>query len=210
MTPSGSPDLGPNAQRFSGFAGLYDQVRPHPPETLSEILTTYCGRSSPAVVDLGSGTGLSTRWAAVWAGSVIGVEPSTDMLATADAQKVPNTRFVAGYAHRTGLDDSRADVVLAVQSFHWMKPSDTLAEVERILRPGGVFAAIDCDWPPTVGYARSNGPGWSADKSWRSTRHAWLVGSRAPRCTRRSGPTTPSLADTRAGTPIATVLWRRR
>lgn len=153
MTPSGSPDLGPNAQRFSGFAGLYDQVRPHPPETLAEILTTYCGCSSPAVVDLGSGTGLSTRWAAAWAGSVIGVEPSADMLATADAQKLPNTRFVPGYAHRTGLDDSSADVVLAVQSFHWMEPSGTLAEVERILRPGGVFAAIDCDWPPTVGYA---------------------------------------------------------
>jgi hypothetical protein len=31
-----------------------------------------------------------------------------------------------------------------------MEPTSTFAEVARILRPGGVFAAYDCDWPPTV------------------------------------------------------------
>jgi hypothetical protein len=31
-----------------------------------------------------------------------------------------------------------------------MNPETTLPEVGRILRPGGVFAAIDCDWPPSV------------------------------------------------------------
>jgi SAM-dependent methyltransferase len=30
-----------------------------------------------------------------------------------------------------------------------MDPEPTFAEVARILRPGGVFAAYDCDWPPT-------------------------------------------------------------
>jgi len=31
-----------------------------------------------------------------------------------------------------------------------MEPQSTLAEVARILRVGGVFAAYDHDWPPTV------------------------------------------------------------
>ena len=31
-----------------------------------------------------------------------------------------------------------------------MEPVPTLAEVARILRPGGVFAAYDYDWPPVV------------------------------------------------------------
>jgi hypothetical protein len=31
-----------------------------------------------------------------------------------------------------------------------MKPEPTLAEAARILRPGGVFAAYDYDWPPVV------------------------------------------------------------
>ncbi len=34
---------------------------------------------------------------------------------------------------------------------HWMEPEPTLAEVARILRPGGVFAIADADWPPVAG-----------------------------------------------------------
>ena len=36
------------------------------------------------------------------------------------------------------------------QSLHWMEPNGTFAEVARVLRDGGVFAAYDCDWPPTL------------------------------------------------------------
>ena len=31
-----------------------------------------------------------------------------------------------------------------------MEPTATLAEIARILRPGGLFAAYDYDWPPTL------------------------------------------------------------
>ena len=51
----------------------------------------------------------------------------------------------------TGLDDASADVVLAIQAMHWMEPDATLAEVARILRPKGVFAIVDVDWPPVTG-----------------------------------------------------------
>jgi SAM-dependent methyltransferase len=43
-----------------------------------------------------------------------------------------------------------ADIVTCSQSLHWMEPERTFAEGERILRPGGVFAAYDYDWPPVV------------------------------------------------------------
>lgn len=153
MTTRQPTDLAPNAGRFSGFADLYDGVRPRPPDDLAAILVSYCGRSDPDVVDIGSGTGLSTRWAATWARSVIGVEPSSDMRSTADERSLPNVTYVRGYGHETNLKSQCADVVMAVQALHWMEPKETLAEVARVLRPGGVFSAIDCDWPPTVGSA---------------------------------------------------------
>jgi hypothetical protein len=31
-----------------------------------------------------------------------------------------------------------------------MEPKSTFKEVARILKPGGIFMAYDCDWPPTV------------------------------------------------------------
>ena len=56
--------------------------------------------------------------------------------------------FVKAFANDTTLEDNIADVVVCSQSFHWMEPAETLAEINRILKKGGIFAAIDCDWPP--------------------------------------------------------------
>ncbi len=150
-----------NLDRFTGFADLYDEHRPSPPVRLGPVLASYAGADAPVVVDLGSGTGLSTRWAASWAGSVIGVEPNADMRMQAEARRLPNVSFCEGVSHDTRLDAGSADVVLAVQAMHWMEPVATLAEVERILAPHGVFAVIDADWPPVSGV--------------RAAEQAWVV-----------------------------------
>jgi SAM-dependent methyltransferase len=141
----------PNLDRFSGFADLYDANRPSAPDRLGPVLARYAGVQRPVVVDLGSGTGLSSRWAAGWAARVIGVEPNDDMRAVAAAHGSPNIEYRAGVSHDTGLADDSADVVLVVQAMHWMEPTSTHDEVARILRPGGVLAIVDADWPPVSG-----------------------------------------------------------
>ena len=156
--------LDANARRFSGFADLYDAVRPVPPAVLADVLATYSASRPALVVDLGSGTGLSTRWAAGWSSEVVGVEPSADMRDRAAAVATEgNVRYVEGWSSATGLPGGCADVVLAVQALHWMEPVATFVEVARLLRPGGVFAALDCDWPPSVGSAR-------AEQAWHTAR----------------------------------------
>jgi SAM-dependent methyltransferase len=143
-----------NLDRFSGFADLYDEHRPSPPPRLGPVLASYAGAAavaSAAVVDLGSGTGLSTRWAATWAASVIGVEPNGDMRSQAGAVPVANVTYLDGVSHDTRLPAESADVVIAVQAMHWMEPVSTCAEVARILKPRGVFAVINADWPPVTG-----------------------------------------------------------
>jgi SAM-dependent methyltransferase len=143
-----------NAERFTGFADLYDAVRPTPPQELGSLLCEYAGVTDADVVDLGSGSGLSSRWCATWAAHVTGVEPSADMREL--AARTGSTATIAyrdGWGHATGIADSSADIVVAVQSLHWMEPTATLDEVARVLRSGGAFAAIDCDWPPAIGDA---------------------------------------------------------
>jgi SAM-dependent methyltransferase len=143
-----------NVERFSGFANVYDRYRPQPPPVVVDLLTQLARCDLPVVVDLGSGTGLSSI---LWAGrssSVIGVEPNPDMRAQAElranAAGALNLRFIGGLSIATGLPDGCADIVTCSQSLHWMEPEPTFAEVARILRAGGVFAAYDCDWPPTL------------------------------------------------------------
>jgi SAM-dependent methyltransferase len=43
-----------------------------------------------------------------------------------------------------------ADIVTCAQSLHDMEPAGALAEIARVLRSSGVFAAYDYDWPPVV------------------------------------------------------------
>src|SRR5215203_1662198 len=133
----------------TGFAEGYDRHRPRPPAFLLETLSRYARVERPAVVvDLGCGTGLSTR---AWSGlaeRIVGVEPNPAMLAAAGP--APGVEYREAFAEDTGLEDGRADIVSCSQSLHWMDPQPTFAEAARILRRGGLFVAYDYDWPPVI------------------------------------------------------------
>ena len=58
-----SSDFSANVKRFTGFADVYDAYRPRPPAVLADVLCGLAGVERPTlVVDLGSGTGSSTRY----------------------------------------------------------------------------------------------------------------------------------------------------
>jgi SAM-dependent methyltransferase len=146
-----------------GFAERYDDVRPRPPEALRSLVPPLVAGGLTSVVDLGSGTGLSTRFWASAADEVIGVEPSAAMRAlAADRTPVPNVRYVAGSGAATGLPTASADLVTASQSLHWMDPEPTFREIARILRPAGVLCAYE--------YRSLTTPNWDAEAAYRELR----------------------------------------
>ncbi|SMF08248.1 class I SAM-dependent methyltransferase [Paenibacillus barengoltzii] len=144
-----------NIERFTGFSDLYDQNRPKAPVDLIDILTMYLERRPEVVADVGCGTGLSSF---IWlerANQIVGIEPNDDMRAVAinrwkEVGKPQQLEFVKGLSYELPLEASSVDLVTCSQSFHWMDPQPTLQEFARVLRPGGIFAAYDCDWPPVV------------------------------------------------------------
>lgn len=149
-----------NIARFTGFSSHYDEVRPAPPEALAPLLCAMARITRPELVlDLGSGTGLSTRYWSDKAERVIGVEPTQSMREQAESATAPGVSYQGGFSHETGLPDRVADLVTCAQSLHWMEPEGTFKEAARVLRPGGVFAAIDYDWPPATGV-------WEVDQAY--------------------------------------------
>jgi SAM-dependent methyltransferase len=123
--------------RFSVRAQAYASGRPgYPPQIagfLARELQLPAGRT---IVDLGSGTGLSSLIFLQAGFEVIGVEPNGQMRAQAerDLAHTPGFRSIAGSAQATTLPDASADCVIAAQAFHWFDLEATRAESMRILR----------------------------------------------------------------------------
>ncbi|GGH77791.1 ubiquinone/menaquinone biosynthesis C-methylase UbiE [Pullulanibacillus pueri] len=146
-----------NIERFTGFSDLYNQNRPSAPQEVVKILTTYLQKRPQRIMDVGCGTGLSSF---IWldhADHITGVEPSDDMRAVAlkrwQEQNEPSQlKFVEGLSHQLDAPSESVDIITCSQSFHWMEPESTLKEFARVLRPGGIFAAYDCDWPPAFNW----------------------------------------------------------
>eukprot|EP01111_Echinosteliopsis_oligospora_P015156 TRINITY_DN5894_c0_g1_i1.p1 TRINITY_DN5894_c0_g1~~TRINITY_DN5894_c0_g1_i1.p1 ORF type:complete len:275 (-),score=69.08 TRINITY_DN5894_c0_g1_i1:46-870(-) len=148
-----------NVSRFSGveFADTYNTSRPTPPSVVLNILSSIAKQDRfKVVLDVGCGTGLSTR---IWYDKcdlIIGIEPNDDMRKSAEAsaaeEKMESSKikFLNGHSGQLGMEDESVDLVTVSQALHWMEPVGTFKEVNRVLRKGGVFAAIDCDWPPVI------------------------------------------------------------
>ena len=95
------------------------------------------------VLDVASGEGYGTALLAQAARSVIGVEVSTEAVAhAAAAYRSPNLRFLRGDARFLPLDDASVDAVVSFETIeHVYEHDQFLAEVRRVLRPGGRFIA---------------------------------------------------------------------
>jgi GT2 family glycosyltransferase/SAM-dependent methyltransferase len=93
------------------------------------------------VLDVASGEGYGSAFLAQTALSVIGVE--LDVKAVAHAQTTyvaPNLRYLQGDARRLPLIDACVDVVVSFETIeHFYQHDSFLAEVRRVLRPGGRF-----------------------------------------------------------------------
>jgi SAM-dependent methyltransferase len=127
-------------ERFTAAAELYARYRPSYPKALYDwVLETTGLAAGAATLDLGCGTGISTRLLAERGLDVVGVDPNEEMLA--QARRAGGARYVRGEATATGLPDASVELVSVAQAFHWFDIPATLRELARVLRPAGHVVA---------------------------------------------------------------------
>lgn len=117
-------------------------------------------------LDIGCGNGYTVRWAAAAApdGSAVGIDVSSRMIALARelSADYPNAAFhVATFPDDHPLEPGSFEVVYSMEVFYYLPDlGAALAEVRRLLRPGGTFAcqvdfyeenAASHAWPDDVG-----------------------------------------------------------
>lgn len=142
-----------HSQSFGAQAERYDAYRPtYAPNAVRWAL----GRRPLRVVDLGAGTGILSRLLRALGHEVLAVEPD-DRMRRRLAGASPGIEPLRGTAEAIPLPDGSVDAAVAGQAYHWFDPFRAHAEVARVLRPGGAFAAMwndaDLRVPWTVRFA---------------------------------------------------------
>lgn len=130
------------AEGFGAGADAYEQGRPSYPDDVVAWLVDQLGISAGAtVLDLAAGTGKLTRLLARPGVELLAVEP-VDAMRAKLAETCPAAVALEGTAESVPLPDQSVDVVTVAQAFHWFDPAAALAEIARVLRPGGAFGLV--------------------------------------------------------------------
>ncbi|MFN7921803.1 MAG: class I SAM-dependent methyltransferase [Bryobacteraceae bacterium] len=134
-----------NPFEAADMAAGYASARPPVHPVVISMVKRRLGLSQKlgCALDVGCGAGLSTRPLASLARSVAGVEPSLAMLRFGSGV-APEAGFVAGFAEQLPFRAGCADLVTAAGSLNYVADLDrSLAEIERVLAPGGMLVAYD-------------------------------------------------------------------
>jgi SAM-dependent methyltransferase len=134
------------ASAFDGSERAYERARPG--YAMQAILTALllAGAGDVGdVADVAAGTGKLTRVVAPHASSIVAVEPSAAMR-SAFALALPEIEVREGHAERLPLADRSLDLVTVGEAFHWFRPAPALAEIARVLRPGGALVVATNEW----------------------------------------------------------------
>ncbi|MBN9599460.1 MAG: methyltransferase domain-containing protein [Afipia sp.] len=140
------------AKGYTSKAEMYARGRPdYPPEILDWLRERLGLEAGKSVVDLGAGTGKFTRYLARTGARVIAVEPVRQMREQL-AKALPEVEVLEGTATALPLPDNSVDALTCAQSFHWFATRAALAEIHRVLKPGGRLGLIwnmrdeDIEW----------------------------------------------------------------
>jgi SAM-dependent methyltransferase len=150
--------LDPLAQQGFGpdlrSALIYERGRPGYAAAVADALVGEFGLGGGSrVLDLAAGTGQLSRLFVPLVGSVVAVEPSASMRAVL-ASRLPTVQTLDGRAEQIPLPEQSVDAAVIGSAFHWFDGDAAVAELARVLRPGGGLAVLwsvglssDPPWP---------------------------------------------------------------
>jgi SAM-dependent methyltransferase len=157
---------------FSGHAQDYARHRPRYPAELFAWLASQCCEHALAW-DCGTGNGQAALDLTPHFSAIHATDLSAEQLSHATPH--PKICYHAAPAEESGLPARSVDLVTVAQALHWFRHDAFYAEVIRVLKPGGVFAAWTyrlLDAEPAINdciahfHGHTVGPWWPPERRW--------------------------------------------
>lgn len=130
---------------FSGHAAQYAAARPQYPSELFEFINTQCSQRKLAW-DCAAGNGQAGIGLSPFFETVLATDGSFSQLREYDSvwseHRSSDTEFlrIAMLSEQVALQSCSVDLVVVAQALHWFDRQRFFAELDRVLKPGGVLA----------------------------------------------------------------------
>jgi SAM-dependent methyltransferase len=127
---------------FGEVADLYDRARPGYPEAMVDDVLRFCGLPAPRVLEVGAGTGKATVAFAARGLEILALEPTPEMAASAarNCAAYPGVTVEVGAFEEWQGSGASFDLVIAAQSWQWLRPGVRGRKAREELRAGGALA----------------------------------------------------------------------
>jgi SAM-dependent methyltransferase len=129
---------------FSDKADLYKSSRPVYPAEIFNYLASLCS-STHLAWDSACGNGQAAVGLIEKFDKVYATDVSEEQIA--NAKPHPRISYEVSPSEKTRLENASCDLVCVAQALHWFNYELFWPEVQRVLKPGGVFTAFGYNWP---------------------------------------------------------------
>ncbi|MBI2627949.1 MAG: class I SAM-dependent methyltransferase [Candidatus Niyogibacteria bacterium] len=131
--------------RYGNFGNLrqhYAEARRGFPQDIIDWFRSFMKNKKARILDLGCGTGISTRQIAESGGVVMGCDIDEQMISEAKKADDGLEYLVAG-AENLPFNNSVFDAITTFSAFHWFTNAKALSEIKRTLKTDGIFFVVN-------------------------------------------------------------------
>lgn len=129
--------------QFGPQSSIYNTARSGFPDEVYDWLWEHFDTETPRILDVGCGTGIASRVLRERGAEVIGTDIDPQMLSEAKKQNDGSIIYLTAPTEALPLLDRSFEAVTAFSSFHWFANPRAVAEIVRVLVPGGVLMVVN-------------------------------------------------------------------
>jgi len=142
-----------NRTHFDEIVAVYEKARWEYPEKLYEDIFCYLGAAGKKALEIGAGTGKSTKPFLDSGYDVTAVEMGANMVEFLQEKfkEYKDFSVINATFEDASLEEESYDLIYAASAFHWVDAEVGCPRVFRLLKNGGTFALFRNNTMPTDG-----------------------------------------------------------